>query len=74
MEQEKVYGLLTKKESIVRINPEGRKISNELANEVRKLGIPGVYIAEDNKRHYPLWQLFITCTRFWNQSSRFNRH
>lgn len=53
MDQEKVYGLLTKKESIVRINPEGRKISNELANEVRGLGIPGVYIAEDNKRHYP---------------------
>lgn len=53
MDRTKVYGLLTKKESIVRINPEGRKISNQLANEVRNLGIPGVYIAEDNKRHYP---------------------
>ncbi|OIJ17740.1 stage V sporulation protein D [Anaerobacillus alkalidiazotrophicus] len=53
MDQKKIYSLLTKKESIVRINPEGRKISNELASEVRKLGIPGVYIAEDNKRHYP---------------------
>ncbi|MCT8139028.1 stage V sporulation protein D [Anaerobacillus sp. CMMVII] len=53
MDHTKVYGLLTKKESIVRINPEGRKISNQLANEVRALGIPGVYIAEDNKRHYP---------------------
>lgn len=53
MDVAKVYGLLTKKESIVRINPEGRKISNQLANEVRALKIPGVYIAEDNKRHYP---------------------
>jgi stage V sporulation protein D (sporulation-specific penicillin-binding protein) len=53
MDHKKVYGLLTKKESIVRINPEGRKISNQLASEVRDLEIPGVYIAEDNKRHYP---------------------
>ncbi len=53
MDHQRVYTLLTKKESIVRINPEGRKISNELAAEVRALGIPGVYIAEDNKRHYP---------------------
>lgn len=53
MDHQRVYTLITKKESIVRINPEGRKISNELAAEVRALGIPGVYIAEDNKRHYP---------------------
>ncbi len=53
MDQKRAYELLTKKESIVRINPEGRKINNQLANEVRALGIPGVYIAEDNKRHYP---------------------
>lgn len=53
MEKQKVYSLLTKKESIVRINPEGRKINNRLASEVRSLRIPGVYIAEDNKRHYP---------------------
>ncbi|OIJ09803.1 stage V sporulation protein D [Anaerobacillus arseniciselenatis] len=53
MDHQKVYSLLTKNESIVRINPEGRKINNQLAAEVRALGIPGVYIAEDNKRHYP---------------------
>ncbi|WP_416151046.1 stage V sporulation protein D [Salipaludibacillus sp. HK11] len=50
---EKAYEKLTKNESIVRINPEGRKISNELANEVRSLGIEGIYIAEDYRRHYP---------------------
>lgn len=53
IDEKKAYELITKRESIVRINPEGRKISNELANEVRKLKLDGVYIAEDNKRHYP---------------------
>ncbi|WP_026674379.1 stage V sporulation protein D [Alkalihalobacterium bogoriense] len=53
MDHKKAYELVTKHESIVRINPEGRKISKEKANEVRKLGLDGVYIAEDSKRHYP---------------------
>lgn len=54
MDQKKAYQLITKSSSIVRLNPEGRKISNQLANEVRALDIAGVYIAEDNKRHYPM--------------------
>ncbi len=53
MPKEKLYKTLTKKASSAWIHPEGRKISNEKANEIRKLRIPGVYIAEDNKRHYP---------------------
>lgn len=53
MDRQKAYELITKKESIVRLNPEGRKISKDKANEVRKLRLPGVYIAEDSKRHYP---------------------
>ncbi|MFT8871446.1 MAG: stage V sporulation protein D [Sporolactobacillus sp.] len=44
---------ITKKESIVRITPEGRKISNEKAAEIRGLALPGVFIAEDFKRYYP---------------------
>ncbi|KAB7707968.1 stage V sporulation protein D [Bacillus aerolatus] len=51
--KEKAYTHLTKKASIERIHPEGRKISFEKAEEVRRLGIKGVYIAEDSKRHYP---------------------
>lgn len=50
---EKAYEKLTKNESIVRINPEGRKITNELANEIRSLELEGVYVAEDYRRHYP---------------------
>ncbi|MCD8509656.1 MAG: stage V sporulation protein D [Bacillus sp. (in: Bacteria)] len=53
MDPQKAYEFVTKNASIVRINPEGRKMSNELAEEVRKLKLPGVFIAEDNKRHYP---------------------
>ncbi|SFE41026.1 stage V sporulation protein D [Alteribacillus iranensis] len=51
--EEKAYGWVTKKESMVSLNPEGRKISKEKAKEVRDLNIDGIFIAEDNKRHYP---------------------
>ncbi|WP_226681151.1 stage V sporulation protein D [Sutcliffiella horikoshii] len=53
MSKEKVYKLVTKSSSMERINPEGRKISHEKAKEIRALGLKGVYIAEDSKRHYP---------------------
>jgi len=49
---EDIYRRITKKSSIERIQ-EGRKISNEKAEEVRNLNLKGVYIAEDSKRHYP---------------------
>lgn len=52
MPKEKAYQHITKKTSIERI-PEGRKISHEKAKEVRNLGLKGVYIGEDSKRHYP---------------------
>jgi stage V sporulation protein D (sporulation-specific penicillin-binding protein) len=52
MSKEKAYRDITKKESIVRIN-EGRKISHEKAKAIRALGLEGVYIGEDSKRHYP---------------------
>ncbi|MBN8207378.1 stage V sporulation protein D [Bacillus sp. NTK071] len=51
--KEKVYKTITKSESMVWIRPEGKKMTNEKANEIRKLNLNGVYIAEDNKRHYP---------------------
>ncbi|MDQ0253822.1 stage V sporulation protein D (sporulation-specific penicillin-binding protein) [Evansella vedderi] len=53
MDEKKAYEYVTKNESIVRINPEGRKLSNDIADQVRDLRLEGVYIAEDNKRHYP---------------------
>ncbi|GAE33852.1 stage V sporulation protein D [Halalkalibacter akibai] len=53
MDRKKAYEFVTKNSSIVRINPEGRKVTKEKASEVRELRLPGVYIAEDSKRHYP---------------------
>jgi stage V sporulation protein D (sporulation-specific penicillin-binding protein) len=52
MSKEKAYQHITKRSSIERI-PEGRKISHEKAKEIRSLGLKGVYIGEDSKRHYP---------------------
>lgn len=53
MSKDKAYKEVTKKASIVRLHPEGRKISNEKAKAIRALGLKGIYIAEDSKRHYP---------------------
>ncbi|KGX93266.1 stage V sporulation protein D [Pontibacillus halophilus JSM 076056 = DSM 19796] len=53
MDVEKAYTYVTKNKSIERLHPEGRKISEEQADEIRTLNMPGVYIAEDSKRHYP---------------------
>ncbi|OIK15191.1 stage V sporulation protein D [Bacillus sp. MUM 13] len=49
---ESVYKLITKSEMSV-IIPDGRKISHEKAKQIKALGLKGVYIAEDSKRHYP---------------------
>lgn len=53
MPEKKVYGLITKRQLIVRIQPGGRKISPEKAQQVRQLNLPGIVVAEDNKRYYP---------------------
>ncbi|SDJ74281.1 stage V sporulation protein D [Sediminibacillus albus] len=53
MDKEKAYQEVTKNENIVRLHPDGRKISEEKAEAIRALGLEGVYIAEDSKRHYP---------------------
>ncbi|WZY01082.1 stage V sporulation protein D [Bacillus sp. FSL W7-1360] len=53
MDREKVYEALTKQASSVWLRPEGQKLPQEKAQEVRRLGLSGVYIAEDAKRHYP---------------------
>jgi len=52
MPKDKAYREITKSASSVRIK-EGRKISHEKAKEIRALGLDGVYIGEDSKRHYP---------------------
>lgn len=53
MNEEDIYKSLTKRESSVYIRPGGRKITEEKAAEVRNLKLPGIEVAEDNKRYYP---------------------
>ncbi|WP_274363322.1 stage V sporulation protein D [Paenibacillus thermotolerans] len=57
MTEESVYKTITKREMIVKIQPGGRKITQQKAADVRKLALPGIVVAEDNKRYYPYDQL-----------------
>ncbi|WP_226578480.1 stage V sporulation protein D [Halobacillus litoralis] len=53
MSVEKAYTHVTKQISIERIHPEGRKITEQQAEAIQSLQMPGVYIAEDSERYYP---------------------
>lgn len=53
MSEETVLKAITKKQSIVRLQPGGRKITMEKAQQIRDLALPGIVVAEDNKRYYP---------------------
>lgn len=57
MNAEEVLKLVTKRSLIVKISPGGRKITTEKAREIRDLRLPGIYVAEDNKRYYPYGNL-----------------
>lgn len=51
-DEKKILERIEKNSMIERI-PEGRKITPEKAKEIKKLNLPGVFIAEDSKRFYP---------------------
>jgi stage V sporulation protein D (sporulation-specific penicillin-binding protein) len=53
MSETKLVDMLKKKTFIVKLQPGGRKITPEKAQEIRNLNLPGIYIAEDFKRYYP---------------------
>ncbi|MFC4778471.1 stage V sporulation protein D [Paenibacillus sp. GCM10023252] len=53
MTEEKLLQLVKKRALIVKLQPGGRKITLERAQEIRDLNLPGIVIAEDNKRYYP---------------------
>lgn len=53
MSVDSIHTLLKKRASIVQLKPGGRKITLELANQIRELKLSGIVIAEDNKRYYP---------------------
>ncbi|MBD2844402.1 stage V sporulation protein D [Paenibacillus sp. IB182496] len=57
MSEDALQALLTKKQSTVKLQPGGRKIELEKAQQVRDLNLPGIVVAEDNKRYYPYGDL-----------------
>lgn len=44
---------VSKNTSIERIHPEGRSLSYDIADEINKLNIDGVYLLKEGKRYYP---------------------
>ncbi len=44
---------VTKKTSIERVHPEGRRLSNEIADQINDLKLSGVYLVKESKRNYP---------------------
>lgn len=57
MSEEKLIKLLSTKSMIVKLGPEGRKVTLEKAEEIQALELPGIVVAEDNKRYYPYGSL-----------------
>ncbi|HLS07005.1 MAG TPA: stage V sporulation protein D [Bacillota bacterium] len=53
MPYDKALKDVTKQAKSVSIHPEGRKLTDEQAEKLRKLNLPGVYLAKDSKRYYP---------------------
>ncbi|WP_442603766.1 stage V sporulation protein D [Paenibacillus sp. KN14-4R] len=55
--EETIYKQITKKQISNTVQPAGRKITQEKAQEIRALRLPGIFVAEDSKRFYPLGNL-----------------
>ncbi|WP_342414887.1 stage V sporulation protein D [Paenibacillus sp. FSL R10-2782] len=57
MSVDKVLKLITKRTASQKLQPGGRKITMEKAQQIRDLKLPGIVVAEDNKRYYPYGDL-----------------
>ena len=50
---EEMYSHVSKKSSIERVHPEGRRLNYEIADKINALNLPGVYLIKESKRYYP---------------------
>ena len=50
---EDMLGHVSKKTSIERVHPEGRRLSYEVADKINDLKLDGVYLVKESKRNYP---------------------
>ena len=53
MEPKDIYEQIDKKVSIVRLNGNGRQVSDEVAVKINNLRLDGVYLLRDSSRYYP---------------------
>ena len=54
---EEMYKHVSKKTSIERVHPEGRKLSYEIADKINELKYDGVYLVKESTRSYPYQNL-----------------
>lgn len=50
---EEMYKHVSKKTSIERVHPEGRRLGYEIADKINALNYDGVYLLKESKRNYP---------------------
>ena len=50
---EEMYAHVSKRTSIERVHPEGRRLDYEVADRISALKLPGVYLVKESKRYYP---------------------
>ena len=50
---DEMYKHVSKKTSIERVHPEGRRLSYEIADKINSLNYDGVYLLKESKRYYP---------------------
>jgi len=50
---EDMYKHISKKTSIERVHPEGRRLPYEIADKIKDLKLNGVYLVKESKRKYP---------------------
>lgn len=50
---EDMYKHVSKKTSMERVHPEGRRLSYEIADQINNLKLDGVYLVKESKRTYP---------------------
>lgn len=53
MSADDTYDKLTQRTSIISFSRNGRKLSYQEAEKIKKLNIPGLYLVQDNLRTYP---------------------
>lgn len=50
---DEMYKHVSKRTSIERVHPEGRRLNYEKADQITALGIEGVYLMKESQRYYP---------------------